>query len=125
MKKLFYFGCIGDKGHYFWENEGFHMSWKEEQKVAEIIPCKNYNEVDGNFAPKKTCDQGKYLEYVFPNNTRLVSWWDRTVDSRHGSNSTLIGVGYNSSDEMLNDAVKLFPSVMNRQSRPILWNSKE
>jgi hypothetical protein len=69
---------------------------------------------DGPFTPENCIG---YQESTIPP-LRIVSWVDNSVDHRPGSHSTLIGVGYDSAEEMLDDAPSWFPSVMKRQPRP-------
>lgn len=117
---LLYFGCVGRSGHY--------LFGKGEVSVKQYdlrFPDANHHLVeafyrggmlDGVLTPKDAA-QGKYQESIIPP-FRLVAWGDYTVDSRGGSNSVLIGYGYESAEQMLDDAPKCFPSVMARQSRP-------
>lgn len=73
--------------------------------------------IDGTFTPLIS-GQGAYKESIVPP-FRIVAWHDYTVDSRPGSNSALLGIGYESADEMLNDAINHFPAVMQRQTSPL------
>lgn len=119
-KVLFYFGCIRDKGHYLWTSDSDN-NWYARQ-VAQTIPGLNYHVLevmDGTFAPSGIGEeQGLYQESLVPP-VRIVAWWDRSVDKRGACNSALIGYGYDSAEEMLDDAVVKFPSVMSRQPRPV------
>lgn len=114
-KKLFYFGCGSGPGHYFFGTQGSysHSAAKElpgcNPKVMELI--------DGTFCPGGPQIDGLYQESIVPP-VRIVAWWDRSVDKRPGSNSNLIGYGYASAEEMLDDAVKKYPWLMSRQPRP-------
>jgi len=115
MKKLYYFGCIGNKGHYLWESNNSSC-----YKLTDI-PGLNLDLIkvlDGAFTPGNTREQGVYLISKVPPIT-IVSWWDYTIDQRTGSNSNLIAYGYSNVNEILNDAKVKFPSVMNRQLKLI------
>jgi hypothetical protein len=115
MKKLFYFGCGSGPGHYFFGGKGSYS-----RSIAEELPginCKVLDNIDGAYPPGGPEKEGIYLESIVPP-VRIVSWWDRSVDSRPGSNSNLIGYGYGSAEEMLDDAVRLYPWVMKRHPRP-------
>lgn len=79
---------------------------------------------DGVLAPFDSNQIGKYLESIIPP-FRIVSWWDRSGDSRPGSNSMMIGVGYSSAEEILDDALVKFPVIMSRQPRPVKWLTHE
>lgn len=76
------------------------------------------NGIDGLFPPGSTFDQGKYQVSIVPP-VMIVAWWDYTVDKRPGSNANLIGYGFNDAEEMIDEAYKLFPRIMNRQPRPV------
>lgn len=118
MKKLLYFGCLGGKGHFLYDE--FGMTIREETACLKYMPDVNVKilqYLDGTFTPTNL-SQGKYNDCVVPP-LRIVAWWDYSLDSRGGSNSNLIGYGYESAEEMIDDAYKIFPSVMNRQPRPI------
>lgn len=115
-KKLFYFGCLGQKGHFFYGGPG-----RYSDAITREFPGLNHNVmngIDGTFTPGFTTKQGIYqATEIGP--VIIVAWWDYTVDSRPGSNSNLIGSGYANAEEMIDAAYEKFPEVMNRQSRPI------
>jgi hypothetical protein len=116
MKKLLYFGCMSRTGHFLYDQDNGHsVSGREHLLMPEtnygILKC-----IDANFTPKKL-KSGIYKESIIPP-IRIVGWWDYSVDDRSGSNSNLIGVGYHSAEQMIDDAYKIFPTVMNRQPRP-------
>lgn len=113
MKKLLYFGCIRDKGHYLWEREGSYTTNYERTGIPGINPSL-LKHIDGIFCPGNTREQGRCNECIVPP-VRIISWWDYTIDPRPGSNSNLIGYGYQTAEQMFEDARKLFPSVMARQ----------
>ena len=71
--------------------------------------------IDGTFPPGGIKEeQGVYQECIVPP-VRILAWWDRSIDNRPQSNSALIGYDYSSASEMLEDAAKMFPSVIKRQ----------
>jgi hypothetical protein len=113
-KRLFYFGCIGKVGHYFWETN----SWDVDSRNIRIegVNTKIFRFLDGNFTPNDPTE-GIYNDCVIPP-LRIIAWHDYSVDKRPGSNSVLIGYGYETAEEMIDAAYKKFPSVMNRQPRP-------
>lgn len=117
-RKLIYFGCIREAGHYYWTHENYGRFFGEG--LASLLGCnpRLIEHFDGVYPPWPEKELGRYQESIVPP-VRIVAWWDRTVDSRPGSNSALIGTGYDSAQEMLDDAPKWFPSVMKRQPRPV------
>lgn len=119
QKRLWYFGPIGQPGHYLWTNENRNAT---EHSIAVELSCNPglLRHIDSTFPPGHTQHEGLYNDCMVPP-FRIVAWWDRSVDKRPGSNSALIGVGYESAEEMIDAALKQFPSVMKRQPRPTPW----
>lgn len=113
-KHLYYFGCIGNVGHYFWTSN----AWSSDSRSTRIdgVNTKILERLDGAFTPADPTE-GIYNDCVIPP-LRIVAWHDYSVDKRPGSNSVLVGYGYETAEEMIDDAVVKFPSVMNRQPRP-------
>ena len=116
MKKLIYFGCIGAKGRYLWATERDHIANRSALQSITGIKGVTDNFL-GTFTPLIS-GQGAYKESIVPP-FRIVAWNDYTVDTRRGSSSALLGIGYASTDEMLDDAINHFPSVMRRQTSPL------
>ena len=114
MKKLLYFGCIGQAGHYWFENDNATMSYKDRPTFP----------IDGEYVPKGSAEQGTAREAIL-GNYRIVAGNDYTGDSRLGSNSALVGLGYETKEEMLADAVTQFPSVMRRQPKPLNFDGEK
>lgn len=111
MKKLFYFGTIREVGHYWF---GCRSALGPTLEIPGMPDQFFRIHVDGVFTPPK---EGVY-RYSTVGNLQIVSWIDRTVDSRPGSNSNLFGLGFMDAEEMLTEAIKQYPEVMNRQPRP-------
>ncbi len=115
-KKLIYYGFIRGSGRSFHgakgpdANAGAMEFPGINKHVMEII--------DGTFAPGTTKKQGLYLVSHVPP-VMIVSWWDYSVDKRPRSNSNLIGMGFSNAEEMIDEAMQIFPEIMNRQPRPV------
>lgn len=118
-KYLFYFGCVDRPGHYLFDSDGnFARSYRHERFK---YPGFNNNllnpfHLDGVFTPGHQ-RSGEYVVSTVPP-ALIVSWHDRSVDSRPGSHSTFIGFGYANAEELLDDACLQFKQVMTRQRRP-------
>ncbi len=118
MKELFYFGCIRDTGHFLWCGENYYChTFHRESKILSV-PENLLRVIDGTFIPTETHNQGIYKTSNI-GKTIIIAWHDYTVDSRPGSNSALIGIGFTNGEEMIDFAITKFPSVMNRQKRPV------
>lgn len=116
---LFYFGCIECTGHYLFvkgERSARDYDLLFPDANQSLMKAFNRGAMDGVLTPP-LAEQGKYQESIIPP-FRLVAWGDYTVDNRCGSNSVLIGYGYDSAEQILDDAPNWFPSVMKRQPRP-------
>ena len=130
MKKLLYFGCIRDKGHYLWYSEQNRIANSSALKSItgiEGVTDNFLNSIDGTYT-WNTYGQG-ICKYSLVPPFRIIAWNDFTVDTRPGSNSVLLGIGYESAQEMFAEAMKQFPSVMQRQTIPLqivnTWNQAQ
>ena len=117
-KKLLYFGCLEDHGHFMHVPERPWRSMLYAEDFEKETGMKGtFYPIDGKYTPEETSEQGDAREVdVAP--FKIIAWHDYTVDSRPGSNSALVGFGYTSREEMLADATEKFPGVMKRQ--PVL-----
>lgn len=114
MKKLFFFGCLDQVGHYWAHRNG--------ERPAEI-PAAVYNKIDGSFTPTNNKAQG--IGKVTKEGTvYVIAWHDYTVDKRGGSNSNIIGYGYSEDpntavQEMWEDFKQQYPRFFARQTEPV------
>lgn len=114
-KQLFYFGCRKEAGHYLWL-----AGYGEVSTHRELIP--GYSRhllgyLDGTYIHQQA-KQGEYT-LVRIADIIILQWPDYTIDKRPGSNSSLIGVGYDNEHEILAAAITAFPDVMTRQPTPV------
>jgi|GEM_PF-3174955 hypothetical protein len=114
-KTLLYFGCIERAGHYLFKNSHQKLRYNEQVELSKKYSInENFmGHIDGLFTPPKY--KSGYNVVKINSDIIVISWWDNTVDNRQGSNSNLIGIGYESIEEILNEANSLFDSVMKRQ----------
>jgi hypothetical protein len=113
-KRTYYFGCIGEKGHYMFPATRRADFPDANYKVIEHI--------DGLFVPANTAQGAAQFSMVGP--FTIIAWHDYTVDSRPGSNSNIIGYGFSGTRaeiiaEMFKDFMLRFPQVVTRQTQPI------
>lgn len=111
-KKLVYFGTDGRPGHFFFGGSSPYAPGllNDFPGINKILLLN----IDGAFTPGNTARQGIYQVSIVPP-VIIVAWHDYTIDSRPGSNSNLIGMGYENAQEMIDDAIKKFPHIMSRQ----------
>jgi hypothetical protein len=101
--QVFYFGCIGDVGHFVWNIHG--------QRVANTSPWGD--EVDGGL-----CPAGKQVEGAaslhHEDGWTALAFWDRSVDSRPGSNSVFLIEGEYDFESAVEVAREAFPQIWQR-----------
>jgi hypothetical protein len=124
MHTVLYFGCIGQLGHYLWQSNKFdrHIDtdkfptfpWKINHLDTGLLDNgKHVDKCDGKVF--WTCGGAKERWFAF-------FWWDRSVDTRPGSNSGLYVSGFEFSqrDAAFDYACKVFPEVIQRQVYPLI-----
>ncbi len=102
-----FFGCIDRPGHYWWD-ETLNHAWKcpEDQALKKI---------DTGYCPKDTAFQTDgEAALVHDNGYTILAFWDRSIDSRPGSNAAFAEEGVHSFDDMMTMAREKFPSLMKR-----------
>lgn len=105
---FYYFGCIGDTGHYLWMSPWAH--------APHIIMHKDNpwgTSIDGKLCPPGAQVQGQALLHHL-NGWTALAFWDRSVDSRPGSCSVFLATYTVSFDEMLELARARFAPVLSR-----------
>jgi len=114
-KRTYYFGCLGEKGHYM------HPHIRRGE-----LPGVNYRVIeyiDGLYTRGNTTEQGA-AQFSMIGPLTIIAWHDYTVDSRPASNSVIIGYGFTGAraemiQEMIKDFSIRFPQVIKRQTAPI------
>lgn len=109
--ELFYLGCYGRSGHYLHTPDMDHVYGLRAHGWLEGL--------DGALAPEgdETQFKAKFwrLTGYTPTPYSALSWWDRSVDKRPGSNSILFAPGHTVTAEAILDlARRLYPKVMGR-----------
>lgn len=117
----YFFGCWGRSGHYLFVPGGCSPSKDEIEALPRAL-----RRPDGTLAPGRrrylnrpadvdSEDQVEGLAALhYVEGWTALSLWDRSVDTRLGSNSTFIVRGTLSFDEMLERSRALFPSIWAR-----------
>lgn len=108
MSELFYFGCIGQAGHYLWASDNGRA----------VSTRKSYGfwmgRLDGVLAPIGISEkQGPTARHEMHGHT-VLSFWDRSVDKRGACNSILFIPGIHEFTDALAMAVAAFPEVFKR-----------
>ncbi len=110
--KCLYFGCIDEPGHYLFDGR-----FKFGKRPA-LVPgwskwVKWANKRDGLLAPEFNGVSGRALLHHFDGFT-VLAFWDRSVDSRGGSNSMFIVPGIKAFTDVIDIARVAFPGVFER-----------
>ena len=111
---VLYFGCLGGTGHHLWQPPGigFH--------AHRVLP---WESVDATLPPQKNPSKGMYSAIEAPqghaslrykDGWTALAFWDRSVDTRSGSNSNFFVRGDHTFDEMVKIAKDAFPRVWSR-----------
>lgn len=115
LPSLIYLGCNAQAGHYF-----YVPGMRSLHSVAPVAREANYHELaklDGGFAPQDTELEGSawfHNERVGDIRYMVISFWDRSVDSRGGSCSTFLMLGDKCFDDALAECRAQFPEVFRR-----------
>lgn len=121
----FYFGCNGEAGHDLFNEHGrkapHYSSPSEQRPLREAL-----SHMDGVLPP---ITQDKFRAPLYVASFSILgglgyctlSWWDCSVDSRPGSNSTVFAPGLDwLSLEMLEVAKQKMPWVFSRLPKPLV-----
>lgn len=119
---MYYFGCSKLKprdpvGHYLHDNNLRH-DWDVEKGLPVLW---RNGKIDGGFAARVYQPNGDSIEapqgqarWMMCQGWTLISFWDRTGDSRPGSSSTFISKEHLTFEQMVAIAKEEFPQIWNR-----------
>lgn len=114
---IFYFGCWHDVGHFMRAPNKHADSHREAAEFAWKNPWSH--DIDGRLCPDGSQIEGRALIHHKEGWTAL-SFWDRSVDKRRGSNSNFLAKGDHSFETMLTLAEEYFPDILKRYSFQIV-----
>jgi hypothetical protein len=124
---MIYFGCVNESGHYLFRPDLRNPGRETQQELhtAGIFP-----KCDGGFCPgtefdekrlwRRPDDQPEGLQpeglakITHLNSYTILSFWDRSVDSRKNSCSVFIEFGTWTFEEMVKEAKRVFPTIWER-----------
>lgn len=112
-RRIFYFGCWNQAGHYFFGPHGSFVHHMEYRDVEYYNGRGGQRHLDATLAPRitartnkidwsgnhkdefeyrsKECPQGQCLVHHLENGFTAMQWWDRTQgDTRGACNSTIL-----------------------------------
>lgn len=121
-----YFGCVHEAGH-GWFSRHLLSAAADGRLVQPALG----RHVDTGFAPGMSVG-GPHDKRIFPEvegdaalhhlpggSWTVLSYWDRSVDSRPGSHSTFVAAGKHSYATMVAIIEAQFPSIWARKRRPL------
>jgi hypothetical protein len=120
--RAYYFGCrqLHVLGHYLFTPE-MHSAWFE---LTDVLPW--HYKIDSGLCPGTKGPNGYTMPYLtdpqvegaaalhVKDGWTAVAFWDRSVDTRSGSNSAFILEGEHSFETVLAESRKLFPEIWAR-----------
>jgi hypothetical protein len=111
--QVFYFGCVGETGHYLWDRNlrraydacGFGWRDLDTYFCLGVAPGK----------PDCPSDQPEgAARLTHARGATVLAFWDRSVDKRRGSHSTFVIEGTHDFDTAKALTQKAFPRVWER-----------
>jgi hypothetical protein len=107
MNDIFYFGCRREAGHYLWQ--GNRRAW---DNVPDDFPCTTTP--DAVFLSPKGPEVEGLASFCHLGGWTIISFWDRSVDTRGKCNSTFIARGCFDFDSMCAKSREAFPDIWQR-----------
>lgn len=124
--KMFYFGPLKESGHFLFGDNGWALDHDEREKSPWQA-----HEIDGILQPGCFIDRWGGWRHEGPqtegealvhhkNGWTALSFWDRTVDDRHGCNSTFMAEGTFTFEEMVELAKTRFAERWGKMKFPVV-----
>lgn len=135
-REVYYFGCWGRPGHYLWTPTGRRAAndectpWRLSELDGELAGdtvaednrrarlerqpigwCRSEDQPEGVVRHHQ---RGHWIRHDWRGHWTAISFWDRSCDSRPGSNSAFIARGDMTGAEMLALFERSFPAVWER-----------
>lgn len=114
--ECWYFGCWGGEGHFLRTVKKRYIS---NQHIPDL-PF-HYAKLDGGFLDQSSREQREgFARFLHVGRFTVISFWDRTVDHRPGSNSAFVIRGEYSFDDAIEISKRAFPDIWRRFPFPIV-----
>jgi hypothetical protein len=111
----FYFGCWDGPGHFLHVPGGR----TREHSLPPDFPLR-FHILDGGLLPPNLPEVEGRATFIHINGWTVMSFWDRSVDTRGKCNSAFLFRGRLSFSEACHEAAEAFPSVWRRFKFPIV-----
>lgn len=107
---MYYFGCVGDAGHFLWDHLGNRLS----HSAADRLLSFKFTILDACLLSPNAPQTEGLAAVAHIGGWSILSFWDRSVDSRPGSNSSFLMPGTWDYETMSAEAKRRFPDIWNR-----------
>jgi hypothetical protein len=111
MDMMYYFGCWDEAGHYLFSPDGHSMSRIMAERYG--IPFRT-ELLDGLFAPRYVKEDDTKTQLIYVHGWTFLAMWDRSVDTRPGSNCVFLIGGNYDEDMMWTIARQRYPKIVAR-----------
>lgn len=105
IEALYYFGCWDSFGHFLHAPDGRRL-WHGAGPF--------HNDLDSEYAPKGGVQNEYVSEITHKGGWTVLAMWDRSFDTRPGSNAAFVAEGTHTSEDMWNAARQFFPTITAR-----------
>ena len=104
--RIYYYGCKEVSGHFLWQPNQITTTRTQDSG----LPWKH---IDGALCPQVTSQQG-VAKMNHKDGWTAMAFWDKSVDSRTGSNSVFFYEDLLEYDQMIEAFEEHFPSIYSR-----------
>lgn len=105
--RAYFFGCYGQPGHYLWQSNPMRCI-----REPDDFPIRS-TVMDGGLLPRDRQVEGEAVLWQSHNWT-ILTFWDRSGDSRRNSNSSFLLEGHWDFETAVQLATAAFPKVWER-----------
>lgn len=113
--RIYYFGPWDQAGHHM-RARGIPADLEERRAISGFTYTNPWGtKIDGGLCPKDTGEEGRALVH-HRNGWTALSFWDYSVDTRPGSNSTYLAEGEFTFEEMVAMAKEHFAYRWNKMA---------
>lgn len=112
---MLFHGCWDRPGHFLHNQIGYQVRRGEYK-----LPFRD-TVLDGTFAPPFANEPEEQMALTYLHNWSILSMWDRTIDTRMGSNATFLMPGIHDKDFMWQTAEREYPGIVTRLKAYAAW----
>ena len=110
--RIYYYGCNKESGHFLFRPDRITTTRLQDSGLP-------WEHIDGTLCPQTTPQQG-VAKIHHKQGWTAIAFWDKSIDSRTGSNSVFLAEGIHGFYHMIEFSKKHFPKIFNRFKFPII-----